>query len=116
MHIDRLREHVFAEALHEGLEQVRGVLGSMGVEVVPVALPVGVQHLLGAVNIVDRDLAAALEDKLTPEIRTALQRAGLEILALPCDAETVDRRGPNFVALGTRLPLVQGHRVIVAPP
>jgi N-dimethylarginine dimethylaminohydrolase len=77
--------------------QIAPLLADMGVRVVPVELGGGVQHLLGVVNLVRPDLAAVLEAHVTPSLRAAL--AGIELLALPSDDETEDRRAMNFVTL-----------------
>ncbi|NTV13071.1 MAG: hypothetical protein HGA96_03920 [Desulfobulbaceae bacterium] len=47
---------------------MRALLSGMGVEVVEVALPVGVQHLLGVLNFVDRDLAVVNGRKVTEQL------------------------------------------------
>ncbi|MEN9785912.1 MAG: hypothetical protein RLZZ299_1176 [Pseudomonadota bacterium] len=84
----------------EGAAQLTALLATMGVTVRPVPLAACVQHLLGAVNLLDADLAAVRTDALTPELRAAL--GGRTLLELAPDAEVKDRRAMNFVTLRSR--------------
>lgn len=86
------------------VEQVAPLLASMGVEVRVAELAGGVQHLLGAVNFVDGDLAVVRASQLTPSLRDALR--GWNLLELPDDDEVLGRRAMNFVTLGPRAVLL----------
>jgi N-dimethylarginine dimethylaminohydrolase len=85
-----------------GLEQVRRVLGDLGVDVISVDLPAAVQHLLGVVNLADARLAVVHGGRVTPEIHGVLAEQGIERLVLPPDEELSWGRGLNFVTLGPR--------------
>ncbi len=84
--------------------QIGPLLASMGVEVRVAELAGGVQHLLGAVNLVDVDLAVVRATQLTPSLRVALR--GWTLVELPDDDEVLDRRAMNFVTLGPRAVLM----------
>ena len=84
--------------------QIGPLLASMGVEVRVAELAGGVQHLLGAVNLVDVDLAFVRATQLTFSLREAL--CGWNLVELPDDDEVVGRRAMNFVTLGPRAVLL----------
>jgi N-dimethylarginine dimethylaminohydrolase len=84
--------------------QIRPILASMGVEVRVATLSAGVQHLLGAVNLVDADLAFVRATQLTPSLREAFR--GVRLVELPDDDEVLGRRAMNFVTLGPRAVLM----------
>lgn len=83
-----------------GFRTVGRVLADQGVRCVGVDLPPTVQHLLGAVNLVDRDLAVAWG--ATPSLRAALAEAGVRTLDFIDDDEVVHGRALNFVTLAPR--------------
>jgi len=72
------------------------------VEVLEVALPVGVQHLLGVVNFVDRDLAVVNGGKVTAQLAELLDARDIRQIVLPPDAELTAGLGMNFVTLAPR--------------
>jgi N-dimethylarginine dimethylaminohydrolase len=83
-----------------GFRCVQRVLGEMRVETVAVDIPACVQHLLGCVNIVDRDLAVSFH--ATPSALAVLAAAGIRVLDFPSDAETAVGRSLNFVTVAPR--------------
>lgn len=83
-----------------GFRAVGRVLADQGVQCVGVDLPPTVQHLLGAVNLVDRDLAVAWD--ATPALRATLAEAGVRTLDFVDDDEVVHGRALNFVTLAPR--------------
>ena len=85
-----------------GADQVEGVLADQGISLLRVPLPKGPQHLLGAVNRVDEDLAVALEERLTPQITTVLSERGVKLVTIPEGLEGPGNWGVNFVTLGPR--------------
>ncbi len=86
----------------EGCRQLAGLMVDLGVHVLPVELPPGVQHLLGVCNFVDRDLAVVDEARLPAALDAILERHGVKTLRLqPCD-ELARGRAMNFVTLGPR--------------
>lgn len=85
-----------------GAGQLASLLGTMGISVLEVTLPPGVQHLLGVVNFVDRQLAVLHGGKASPELRELLASRGISTLVLPPDDELVQGLGMNFVTLAPR--------------
>ena len=75
---------------------------------VPVPVPAGVQHLLGAVNFLDSHLAA-LHPGAGPELRAALQRAGVEVWEVEDEEELLRYRALNFVTLAPKKILMPAH-------
>ncbi len=84
----------------EAAAQLRPLLADLGVRLVTAPLGAGVQHTLGAVNLLDQGLAAVLSDRLHPEMRAAL--TGFDLIELPADHETLHGRAMNFVTVGPR--------------
>lgn len=80
-----------------GAEYLEHILGSMGITVVKVTLPDGVQHLLGIVNFVSANLAVVRSDRATAEIVQTLQR--YDICTVPYSvADSSSPFDMNFVA------------------
>jgi N-dimethylarginine dimethylaminohydrolase len=86
----------------EGAAFVASILRDLDVRVIPVALPPGVQHLLGVVNFLDRDLAAVRADKITEPLLTVLRDAAIETLVCAAGPDVADKLGMNFVTLSPR--------------
>jgi N-dimethylarginine dimethylaminohydrolase len=78
------------------------VLHDLGVDLIPIPLPVGVQHLLGVVNFIDRDLALARSGMVPDTLAAILQTAGINIIACGPGPEVSRRFGMNCVSLGPR--------------
>ncbi len=85
-----------------GASFVSQLLREMGVAAITVDLPSGIQHLLGIVNLADRNLAAVRRDKATDELLGILRNARIEVIFCDPSDEVVERLGMNFVALGPR--------------
>lgn len=85
-----------------GARQLAGLLGTMGISVQEVALPPGVQHLLGLVNFLDRRLAVLHGGKASPALQELLARRGVTTIVLPPDRELAEGLGMNFVTLAPR--------------
>lgn len=81
---------------------VRSVLAAQRVTAIQVELGPGVQHLLGAVVFLDRDLAALHPRGATDALRSILRDHGVRPLELDPDPELDDRKAMNLVALGPR--------------
>jgi N-dimethylarginine dimethylaminohydrolase len=86
----------------EGAAFLASILRDLSVSVIPVALPPGVQHLLGVVNVLDRDLAAVRADKITEQLLGILRDAAIEPLVCAAGPEVADKLGMNFVTLSPR--------------
>jgi len=85
-----------------GLRQLAEVLAPSGVYVVGVPLPSRVQHLLGVLQLVDRDLAVVRGELLGPEARAVLSGAGVGLIELPETPEVGHAQAMNFVTLAPR--------------
>ncbi|MGV9295824.1 dimethylarginine dimethylaminohydrolase family protein [Amycolatopsis sp. NPDC003676] len=86
----------------EGVRVVRDVLREQGVDVIAVPLGKGVQHLLGSVVFIDRDLAAVHAAAAGPRLRAELTARGYETLEFPPDEELTAGRGMNVVTIAPR--------------
>lgn len=86
----------------EAVAQLRGLLTGMGVAVLEAPLPPGVQHLLGVVNFVARDLAVVNGGKVTAQLAELLSDRGIRQIVLAPDAELTAGLGMNFVTLSPR--------------
>jgi N-dimethylarginine dimethylaminohydrolase len=96
----------------EGLAQVAATLGEMGVAAIPVDLPWGAMHLMGALRIADHDLAIAWPGRLAVAAVEALHARGYRVLFLP-DAPAAERTTAlNFVTLAPgRILMAEGYPV-----
>ena len=87
-------------------DEARGLLedalAGMGVQTVAVSVPRGVQHLLGVVNFLDRDLAAVHGGAATDDLLDVLRGHGVDVLLLPPNEELDRGRGMNFVTTAPR--------------
>jgi dimethylargininase len=89
----------------EGLRQLRIILGTMGVEVVPVELPYfggpeACLHLLSLISLVDDDLAVVYPPLLSVSFWRLLQDRGFRLIEVP--EEEFPTQGPNVLALAPR--------------
>ncbi|HVY29590.1 MAG TPA: arginine deiminase family protein [Polyangiaceae bacterium] len=85
-----------------GHAQLAILLRSLGVETVTVTLSRDVQHLLGAVVLLDRDLAAVRRGSEGPEISSILEARGYRCVVFDDDDEMNERRAMNIVTLAPR--------------
>jgi N-dimethylarginine dimethylaminohydrolase len=85
-----------------GFDTVAAIARSFGAAVFAMALPARVQHLLGAINVADRDLATVRPAATTAKARDLLRELGFTVLELPESTEIVTGYGMNYVALGGR--------------
>jgi N-dimethylarginine dimethylaminohydrolase len=83
-----------------GLAQVSACLP--GVDLVEVPLPRSVQHLLGLVQIVDRDLVVIRTELTDAGTKQRLREAGLALVELPESEEIRHRQAMNFVVVAPR--------------
>ncbi len=86
----------------EGFLQVRDVLKAQGVRAVAVKMPRGVQHLLGILQIVDRDLAFVRSEKAPASLIRLLRANGYKIVRVRESVEVQLKMGFNFVAVQPR--------------
>jgi len=86
--------------------ELRRVFPDLSVVEVPV--PAEVQHLLGAMDLLDDDLVA-LHPAAGPELRAALAAREVRFLEVDHAEERDGCRAMNFVALGPRVILMPAH-------
>lgn len=86
-----------------GFEQVANVLSRQGIhcEAVP-SLQTRTQHLLGTVQVVDRDLALVRSEITDPGLVSTLESYGIAVAHVPEHAEVVSRQAMNIVTIAPR--------------
>jgi N-dimethylarginine dimethylaminohydrolase len=86
----------------EGVRQLAALLSELGVEAHVVDLPREAMHLMGALRIVDRDLAFSWPSILPAPSVALLEQRGLRVLEVPDLDELVHGSALNFVVVGPR--------------
>ncbi len=86
----------------EGLAQLAKVLQAQKVKTLSVPVPANIQHLLGIVQFVDKDLALVRTDIADPEIKKILGRAGVQIVDIPESAEVTQGQAMNILTVAPR--------------
>ncbi len=86
----------------EGFFQLRRVLAAQGVRTLEVRLPGGVQHLLGLLQIVDRDLALLRAGKASAAVKAVLRGHKINFIPVPESEEVTSRQGMNIVTVAPR--------------
>ncbi|MEU4384631.1 arginine deiminase family protein [Promicromonospora sp. NPDC023805] len=86
----------------QGLAQAAAIAEEQGRHVITVAVPDGVQHLLGVVQVLDEDLLAVRTELVRPEDVAALRNEGFDLLSVAESEEVRERLGFNFVVVGPR--------------
>jgi len=92
-----------------GYAQLKAILQSQGVHCLPVALPKGVQHLLGILQIVDGDLAVARVEKAPNSLLGHLRQCKMHVVAIGESEEVLTRQGMNFVTIRPRTIVMAKH-------
>jgi len=92
-----------------GYGQLRAILQSQGVHCLPVALPEGVQHLLGILQIVDADLAVARVEKAPKSLLGHLRKRNMHVVPVGETNEVLTRQGMNFVTIRPRTIVMAKH-------
>jgi N-dimethylarginine dimethylaminohydrolase len=85
-----------------GAKQVGHLLETLGVEAIQVEIPNRTQHLLGIVNLLDRNMAAVDVGLITSRIADVLRDAGIAMIGIDDEKELREGRSLNFLALGDR--------------
>ncbi len=91
-----------ARTNREGLNELRSILKSQGVKCVAVPMPRGVQHLMGILQIVDRNLALVRTDKAPASLVRLLRAQKFKIVAVRESVEVTLKMGFNFVTVKPR--------------
>jgi N-dimethylarginine dimethylaminohydrolase len=90
----------------QGAEQLEQVLSTMGVRVATFAVPPSIQHLLGMVQIVDKDLAFVRQEKAPVALSAFLREQGLRVVEIAESDEVSSRQAFNVVTLAPRMILM----------
>ena len=88
----------------QGYRQLRDVLEQQGVQCV--SLPSSqmiTQHLLGSVQIVDRDLALVRHEIIAPAIIRFLEGEGFTVISIPENREVRCQQAMNIVTIAPRI-------------
>jgi N-dimethylarginine dimethylaminohydrolase len=93
---------VGARTNREGFAQIRDLLAAQEVTAVAVKMPTGVQHLLGILQIVDKNHVVLRRQKAGAALKALLKRRGFETLEVNETEEVIARRGMNFVTIRPR--------------
>jgi N-dimethylarginine dimethylaminohydrolase len=87
----------------EGFDQLAPLLADQGVTAVPLpSTQVQTQHLLGSLQLVDRDLALVREGIIDPAVTRFLQGEGLTVVPVPENSEVRERQALNIVTIAPR--------------
>lgn len=84
------------------VEILTQTLSQIGVRLQAFNLPRGVQHLLGIVNFVDRELAVVDQPRAPRALRRWLQERGFRLIEFPEGEELFQKKSLNFVPLAPR--------------
>lgn len=84
-------------------EQLSQVLAKSGIHCIPLpSSQTTTQHLLGSVQIVDRDLALVRSGIIAPEAADFLRRQGFTVIGIPENSEVTGRQAMNIVTVAPR--------------
>jgi len=87
----------------QGFEQIKSVLRKQSVDTVPLpSTQRRTQHLLGSLQIVDKDLALVREELISPEAITFLEKHDFKIVGIPENLEVRSRQAMNIVTVAPR--------------
>jgi N-dimethylarginine dimethylaminohydrolase len=86
----------------EGYRQISACLADQQVRVVEIPIPRQVQHLLGLVQIVDRDLAVVRTSLAGETTVRVLRDIGMSIVDIPESVEVRKKQGMNLVTIAPR--------------
>jgi N-dimethylarginine dimethylaminohydrolase len=84
-------------------DRLADLLEDFNVASIKVPMPTsGIQHLLGVVNFIDRDLVALRSGFVHPSLLDRLEELNFDAIDLPEHQEITNRGSMNFVTLGPR--------------
>lgn len=86
----------------EGAQQLTHFLNTEGVDTVLVPLPKSVQHLLGLLQIVDRQTALVRASLIDDTLSSVLKTKFTQIIVVPETREVTELQGMNVVCVGPR--------------
>ncbi|PKN16075.1 MAG: hypothetical protein CVU66_02285 [Deltaproteobacteria bacterium HGW-Deltaproteobacteria-23] len=83
--------------------QIRQILSTDGIDCVPLpSCQTTTQHLLGSLQLVDRNLALVRNGITAPEITTFLEKHGFTVINIPENSEVTTRQAMNIVTVAPR--------------
>ncbi len=86
-----------------GFDQIASVLSCQGVGCIPLpSVQTKTQHLLGSLQIVDRDLALVREEIIDPEVTRFLQDQGFTVTGIGESREVRELQAMNIVVIAPR--------------
>jgi len=86
-----------------GFEQINATLSPHGVRCIPLpSTQTRTQHLLGSLQLVDRDLALVRQEIIDPAVVSFLSEQGLTVIDIPENDEVRQRQAMNIVVLSPR--------------
>lgn len=85
-----------------GFEQVANCLTTQGISAFEIALPTGIQHLLGVLQIVDKDLAVVRSRIVTSHFKATISDLGFRLIELDETEEIRNKQAMNFVVTAPR--------------
>jgi N-dimethylarginine dimethylaminohydrolase len=86
-----------------GFEQIKAVLREQGIDSVPLpSTQKTTQHLLGSLQIVDKNLALVRKEIISPETITFLENQEFRIVGIPENLEVRSRQAMNIVTVAPR--------------
>jgi N-dimethylarginine dimethylaminohydrolase len=83
----------------QGFSQLKKLLNTLAIECEAVALPKGIQHLLGAVQIVDDEIALVRSQVMSKGILQLLERFEYRIIEVPEHPEVSKKQAMNIVTI-----------------
>jgi len=87
---------------HSGFVQLKALLAAMDVQVHQVVVPDSIQHLLGIVQIVDRDLVFVRAEHASHALTAFFRANDYQVVEVPETQEIAERQAFNIVTLGPR--------------
>jgi N-dimethylarginine dimethylaminohydrolase len=82
-------------------KQIKWTLAQLGIKTHKMAMPKGVQHLLGILQIVDKDLAL-VRSKKSPSLIPLLKKFKIRAVPIPESTEVTEAQGMNILTLRPR--------------
>jgi len=87
----------------EGFEQIAAALSPHGVTCIPLpSTQTRTQHLLGSLQIVDRDLALVRGEIIDPAVISFLRQQGVTVIKIPENREVREQQAMNMVVTAPR--------------
>jgi N-dimethylarginine dimethylaminohydrolase len=86
----------------QGLTQLQEILKPQKIQIIPVPLPPHIQHLLGILQLIDRDLALLRSDLADAKIKNILHDQKIRVIDIVENEEITHRQAMNIVTLAPR--------------